>query len=464
MTARLSSGSPRLDGILCGGLLANSTSLIIGLPGSGKTILAQQYLFANATRERPGIYCSTVSESLEKMLGFAQGQAYFDRDALGERVFFEDLSGVLHAGGLPAVLDRLTGLLQERRPGLLVIDSFKALRAYARTEEVFRRFLHGAVERLSAFALSSLWVGEYAAEQLESMPEAAVVDAIIALRTDRLGARDNRALRVLKLRGSAYLTGEHAYEISDRGVDTFHRLADSAEEREQATDSTVALTEAAVVGSGIPGLDELVGGFPAGASILLMGPTGVGKTVLGLHFVLQGLRRGEPGVIATFQENPAQLERTAASFGLTLAHPELSLLYRAPVGVRLDQWASQLLDIVEAAGAKRLLIDGLGDLSAVSWDPGSFREYLYSLLQRLARAGVTAVLTQEIPELFGITSMAGVHSPHVVDFVLLLHYVDRDGLWSRAVRVLKTRGRSHSSAAAFLRISDRGLEVASADD
>ena len=464
MTARLSSGSPRLDAILGGGLLAHSTSLIIGLPGSGKTILAQQYLFANATRERPGLYCPTVSESLEKMLGFAQGQAYFDRDALGERVFYEDLSGVLHAGGLPAVLDQLTSLLQERRPGLVVIDSFKALRAYAATEELFRRFLHAVAERLSAYALSSLWVGEYAAEQLESMPEGAVVDAIISLRTDRLGARDSRALRVLKLRGSAFLTGEHAYEISDQGLDAFPRLADPIEAREQAIDSVVAPSEPAVLRSGIPGLDELVGGFPAGASILLMGPTGAGKTVFGLHFVLQGLRRGEPGVIATFQEDPVQLEGVAASFGLTLAQPGLSLLYRAPVGVRLDEWVCELLDIVEATGAKRMMIDGLGDLSAVAWDPESFREYLYSLLQRLARAGVTVMLTQEIPELFGITSVAGVPSPHVVDFVLLLQYVDREGLWTRAVRVLKSRGRSHSSAAAPLRIIDRGLEVASAGE
>ena len=455
MTDRLPSGSPRLDAILGGGLLANSISLIIGLPGSGKTILAQQYLFANSTRERPGIYCPTVSESLDKMLGFVRSQAYFDREALGERVFYEDLSQSLHAGGLPAVLDQVTGILRERRAGLVVIDSFKALRPYAPSEEGFRRFLHGLAECFAGFALSTLWVGEYGVEQLESMPEAAVADAILSLGTEQVGVRDRRVIRVLKLRGSAYLSGGHSYQITDRGLDAFPRLADPMELGEPAAPSAVR--------SGIPGLDELVGGFQSGTSVLLMGPPGVGKTVLGLHFIMAGVSRGEPAIITTFRENPSQLERVARSFGLTLAVPGLTMLYRAPVDLRLDQWVYQLLEAVEATGTRRVLIDSLRDLSAVAWDPGSFHEYLYSLLQRLGRAGVTVVMTEESSDLFGLTA---VDSPAagVVDDVFLLHYVRRDGLWSRVVRVLKSRGRSHSSAEAPLRIIDRGLEVVPGGD
>ena len=91
MTDRVSSGSERLDAVLGGGLLANSINVVMGLPGSGKTIVAQQYLFENASEDRPAVYLSTVSEPLEKILRYGQTLSFFDPNAIGSRVFYEDL-------------------------------------------------------------------------------------------------------------------------------------------------------------------------------------------------------------------------------------------------------------------------------------------------------------------------------------------------------------------------------------
>ena len=165
MSERLLSGHSRLDGVLGGGLPKDAINMLIGLPGTGKTILAQQYLFANATLERPALYLATVSEPFDKILRYGQSLRFFDPEAVGRSVFYEDLGLALNERGLAGVLEQVTALIKERRPGIIVIDSFKALSAYAEAAE-FRRFLHDFAGHLSAFPASSFWIGEYGEEEI----------------------------------------------------------------------------------------------------------------------------------------------------------------------------------------------------------------------------------------------------------------------------------------------------------
>src|SRR5687768_2169927 len=152
MEERGTSGDEGLDLILGGGLPINGINLIMGLPGSGKTLLCQQLIFARATEERPAVYLSTVSEPFEKILRYAQTLSFFDPDAIGKSVFYEDL-GPTVAGedGLTAVTERIAALIKERRPGIIAIDSFKALAAFADDARGFRRFLHELAALLTAF-------------------------------------------------------------------------------------------------------------------------------------------------------------------------------------------------------------------------------------------------------------------------------------------------------------------------
>ena len=141
-------------------------------------------------------------------------------------------------------------------------------------------------------------------------------------------------------------------------------------------------------------------------STLLAGASGVGKTLLALHFIFAGTRRGETGVIATVQENPAQLKRSLKGFSWSLDDPGVELMYRSPVDLYLDEWLYDLLDTVRRAGTTRVAIDSLGDLRASCGDELRFREYICSLPQRGARANVSVVMTQEVPDLFGVTRSA----------------------------------------------------------
>ncbi len=453
MSARLESGSRHLDRILDGGLPLHGINLVMGRPGSGKTILAQQYLFHNATVDRPGLYLSTVSEPLDKILRYGQSLSFFDGAAVGSRVIYEDLGESLNRGGLAEALAKVVGLLRQRQPALLVIDSFKALRAYAADEGSFRHFLHELAGHLSALRTTSFWVGEYDGSEVTDAPEFAVADAIVSLGIQRDADRESRVFQVLKLRGSGFVSGKHAYRVSADGIEVFPRLADLG------IDATPPPARERIT-SGVPLFDEMLhDGYWRGASTLVAGPSGAGKTLIAMHFVFCGAKLGERGVFATFQENPAQLERVAQGFSWSLEDRGVELMFRPPVDLYVDEWVYELLDLVERTDARRVAIDSLGDLRAACGDEIRFREYVYSLLQRCARRNVSVVMTQEASELFGIRQLSELGISHVSDNVVLLQYLRGNSSIKRAITVLKTRGTAHDPRIRQFEITSEGLAL-----
>jgi len=363
----------------------------------------------------------------------------------------EDLGGAVLDHGLAGVLARIDDLIKEHHPGLVAIDSFKALHAFAADQTEFRRFLHDLAGRLTALAASSFWVGEYDASDSTSAPEFAVADAIIALSTRRMAERQTRILEILKLRGSGFAAGEHAYRISPSGVDVFPRLADSLD----GSDYALSLERQS---TGVDALDELLGdGYWPGSTTLVCGPSGVGKTLIGLHFIFRGAERGQPGVIATLQENRVQLARIVEGFGWSLDNDRVHLMVRSPVDVYIDEWVYELLDLIEKTGAKRVLIDSLADLYFTIGDPIRFREWMYSLTQRLVRKGVSLFMTLEVPELFEVTRISEHGMSHLSDNVLLLQYVRTDSRITRALTVVKTRASHHEPEVRAYEISREGI-------
>jgi circadian clock protein KaiC len=441
-----------LDNVLGGGFPLHGINLIIGRPGSGKTILAQQYMFHNASVDNSALYLSTVSEPLEKILRYGQSLDFFDPSAVGSSVVYEDLGYQLNNEGLPGVLERLTELLREHRPSTLVIDSFKALRAYADDDGTFRRFLHSLAGQLSAMAVTTFWIGEYDGATTADEPEFAVADAIILLGVERSAERETRVFQVLKLRGSGFVSGKHAYRISSAGLDIFPRLADSGDGAYQASFKRTS--------SGVDLLDTMLGdGFWRGSSTLVAGPSGSGKTLLALHFAMAGAHLGESAIFATFQENPIQLERVAKGFGWSLEIPGVELMYRPPIDLYLDEWVYDLLDTIERTGAKRVAIDSLGDLRAACADEMRFREYIYSLLQRCAHRDISVIMTQEASDLFGLTRLSEYGISHLSDNVVLLQFLRGDSEIKRAVTVLKTRASAHDPHIRQFSIAAQGFEL-----
>jgi circadian clock protein KaiC len=451
MGERFSSGDRRLDAVLGGGLPANALNMIIGLPGSGKTILCEQFMFHNASPERPGVYLSTVSEPLDKILRYGQSLDFFDAQAIGTSVFFDDLGQPLNDGGLDAVLAHVRELTRERQPGVIAIDSFKALSAYAADPQGLRRFLHELAGMLTALPTTTFWVGEYGRDEIATAPEFAIADGIISLTTRREAERAIRHLEVLKLRGTGFMSGEHAYRIAHDGLHVFPRLAESLpfEPYELQTER---------ISSGIPAIDEMLAdGYWPGASTMVAGPSGSGKTLMGLHFIFSGAGAGEPGIIATLQENTTQLDRIVRGFGWSLTGESVELMYCSPVDLYLDEWFYALLEVIERTRARRVFIDSLGDLRRAAVDELRFREYLYSLLQRCTNQQISLMMSQETPGLFGITHLTEDDISHLSDNVILLQFVPDDAQLKRAVTVLKTRASRHEPGVREFRITPRGI-------
>jgi circadian clock protein KaiC len=451
MADRLLSGHAPLDDVLGGGLPANAISLIMGLPGSGKTILAQQYAFRNGRPERPSVYLSTVSEPLEKIVRFGQDLAFFDTAAVGTSVCYEDLGASVHQDGLRGVAEQVGRIVRERRPGLIVIDSFKALQAFAADYREFREFLHEFAGRLGAFPAASLWVGEYEDAEITSMAEFAVADAILNLTSERIGQREARFLQVKKLRGSGFRSGQHAYRLTAHGLHLFPRLADTPVDQDYPLgDSRLS--------SGISALDDMLAdGYWPGASTLIAGPTGSGKTLMGLHFVMNGARQGEPGVIATLQENPTQLQRVLAGFGWSLREPNVEVMYRSPIDIYIDEWIYDLMGAVERTKARRVLIDSLADLRISAGDEIRFHEFIYSVVQRFSRQGVSVLMTSEISRLFGADhTFDSAVSPLADNVVMLGYHRERDTI-SRTIAVIKTRASRHDPTVRKFVIGPHGI-------
>jgi circadian clock protein KaiC len=446
------SGQERLDLVLGGGLPSNGINLIMGLPGTGKTMLAEQFLFRNATPARPGLYLATASEPLEKLVRYGHGLSFFDASLIGTAVLFDDLGDTLQEQGLQAARDRLVDLIREHRPGILVIDSFKALQTYAQDPVAHRRFVSDLAGYASALPMDTFWVGEYDLDEVAGAPEFAIADSIIALRASQTAERVTRTLQIVKMRGSDYRSGSHAYRLTTDGLRVFPRLSDVGDPAAYVFGDERAST-------GVPGVDAMLGGgiWP-GAATLVAGPSGSGKTLLGLHFLRAGAEAGEQGVYASLQENPSQIRRVSRGFGWTL-DGRIELMYRSPVDVYADEWVHDLVDLVTMTGARRIVIDSLSDLRVAVPDPVRFHEYVYSLVQRCSRAGVSLLMTHEMHDLFGASSLMGSPISHVADNLVLLRYVvERDTL-RRAITVVKSRASTHAPFVRRFDITSQGLVV-----
>ena len=218
--------------------------------------------------------------------------------------------------------------------------------------------------------------------------------------------------------------------------------------------------------TGIAALDEMLGdGYLAGRRDLVAGPSGTGKTLMGLHFIFNGARTASRGVIATFQENPTQLERIAKRSAGRSTTSAVELMYRSPVDVYIDEWVYDLLDAVERdrrpPGADR---QPLRPAVRVRRDEIRFREYMYSLSQRLARQGVSLFMTSELPDLFHVTRLSEFGVSHLSDNVVLLQYVRDSTAIRRALTVLKTRASHHHPEIREFTITADGIVLGAPPD
>lgn len=271
MNERISTGNREADEILCGGFPKNSINIVMGLPGTGKTVFAQNLVFHNAGADRPILYLTTLSEPVAKVVRYLERFHFYDESKLATEVHYDDIGARLAEEGIRAILPVIEEAIRTLGPKIIVIDSFKALHDLAPSVLELRKMLFELTGTLTAYDTTVFLLGEYTNEHAQQMPEFAVADGIVQFMRNPTTTRDERFLRVLKLRGSPYLEGSHAFRIVSHGLEVFPRLVTPhLPEKYKIVEERIS--------SGVPGLDKLLGGgLWQGSTTLVRGQQEVAK-------------------------------------------------------------------------------------------------------------------------------------------------------------------------------------------
>ena len=349
---QLPTGVPGLDEIFGGGLPEFSFNILAGAPGCGKTTLAHQIMFANATPERPALYFTVLGEPAIKMLRYQQQYSFFEHSKLNGAIRFMNLSQVVLDQDLGAVLDAIVKEVEASQPGVVVVDSFRTVvRKAQSTSSTNEVELQGFVQRLAlqltSWQATTFLIGEYVEGEMRDNPVFTVADGLLWLYQSVERNSIVRKLQVVKLRGQESVPGLHTFRITEHGLQTFPRTFGLTDNKSEHVKGRRRLS------TGVPKLDALMGGgIPEGDSLLVAGPSGAGKTVLGIQFIAEGLTQGEPGIVAMFEELPDEFMQRAASFGFDLDGAEDG---HAQPRQRADHAVQRLAEIGAEVGGQRHL-------------------------------------------------------------------------------------------------------------
>ena len=455
---RLTTGSASFDRILGGGIPVRSSTVIAGVPGVGKTLFALQMLFHQARQGRKSLFFTTLSEPSLKLLGYMQQLSYFDDELVGREIVLVDLGSTLRNEGASAALRSIMLAVEREEPAIVVIDSFKAIRDILDDASVVRTFVYDLVIQLAAWNAAALLLGEYVDDELSTLSEFAIADGIIQFANRHQELTAAREVEVLKLRGSGYISGRHFFEISRDGIEFFPRV------RAPDDVSPPSTSPSEPVQTGVAGLDAMLGGgLPHSSATVIHGGTGTGKTLLGLHFLLEGARAGEPGVLFTLEETPDQLRWIAQSYGWDLAALEqrglITLSYASPVELSTDIFLARARRQLEQTGAKRAALDSLTSLALGIPSDRRFKELVYAITKHFRALGVTLSMSMETEQRLGSGQLSGYGISFAADNVIQLRYLELDGALVRGVSVLKARGVRHESEVRRMSIGTRGVEI-----
>ena len=461
---QLSTGVLGLDEILGGGLPEYSFNILAGAPGSGKTTLAHQIMFANATPERPAIYFTVLGEPAIKMLRYQQQYSFFDAAKMDSAVRFINLSQVVLDQDLGAVLDAIVKEVEASNPGVVVVDSFRTVLRKAQSNHSTDVELQGFIQRLAlhltSWQATTFLIGEYVEGEMRDNPVFTVADGLFWLSQSADRNSIVRKLQIVKMRGQESVPGLHTFRITDDGVQTFPRTFGLTGNKSEHVKGRRRLS------TGVPKLDTLMGGgIPEGDSLLVAGPSGAGKTVFGIQFIAEGLRLGEPAIVAMFEELPNEFMQRAASFGFdldkNLKDGSLKLIYLRPLDLSVDETVHEIVGAVKAIGCKRLVIDSLvGFEMALAPDfRTDFRESLYRMIGALTRLGVTIVSTVEVEENFTSMGLSNFTISFLADDIVRMRYASIHGQLRKIVMVVKMRRSKHSIDMCAYEVTAKGLAI-----
>jgi circadian clock protein KaiC len=457
----LQTGVAGLDTLLGGGLPEFSFNLVAGPPGSGKTTLAHQIMFALATPERRALFFTVLGEPPLKMLRYQQQFSFFDVKKVGPAIRYVNLGETLRRGDFSGVLERIMAEVEAFSPSLVFVDSFRSVVQTARpgNEGVadLQYFIQELGTRMTSWQATTFLIGEYVHTDTEANPIMTVADGMLSLTQVHEHSTVVRKMRVVKMRGRAHLAGSHNFRITDDGLRAYPRiLPPLADDRHPG--GTID-REPERIATGVPGLDTLLhGGLPQGHTMLISGPTGSGKTIIATRFLQEGARRGEKGVAVYFEKGTPRLRN--AELAELVQGGQVAVVESRLLDLTVDELIDELEATLVRTGATRLVIDSLSEFGLYMAPEfhADLRQAVFRLLSVVAKHGVTALVTIGMDDDFTGLRFGQAHISYLADAVVALRYAEVDGRLQKFMSVVKVRGSDHNTEFRAYRITAEGLE------
>ncbi|WP_184222867.1 ATPase domain-containing protein [Granulicella aggregans] len=459
---RIDTGVQGLNDILSGGLPSGQMYLLEGIPGTGKTTVALQFIRTAIKAGEAALYV-TLSESKRELEASARSHGWKNEDLSIAEFIPEEASlspdqqyTVFHPSEveLAFTIQKLTELIEERKPTRLVIDSLSELRLLAADTMRYRRQLLALKQFFAGRDTTVLLLDDRSAEGSDMQLQSIAHGVFRLDKVPQSYGATRRQIEILKLRGSSFREGFHDYTIETGGVRIYPRLIANEHESTFPTERAK---------SGIPSLDSMFGGgINRGSSTLLIGPTGVGKSTLAMQFAYAAAKRGDRAIVYAFDEVLRTARERAEDLGLAVGEEikrgTLSMSQVDPAELSPGEFIWQIKSDVEEKDTRILVIDSLnGFLNAMTGE----RDLLLQLHELIAFLNQKGVITFIILTQHGL--VGNMHTEidvsYLADTVVLLRYFEAEGEIRQVISVLKQRIGRHERTLREFKFGEGGLEV-----
>lgn len=458
--SRIRTGIAGLDEVTGGGFLQSGVYILQGVPGAGKTIMANHIVHTHAAGGGRVVYVTLLAESHARLLQHMGSFAFFDEAVVPEQVYYVSAFSALRAEGLKGVVNLLRSEMRSRPAGMVVLDGLVMAASAAASEEDLKVFVAEIQAHAALTGCTTLLLTSEDADRPVSA-EQTMVDGILLLRERAFGPRRERNVEVVKFRGSRTLRGNHAFQITDAGIVVYPRLESARRESAQDAVQPVGLS------TGVGGLDAMfdIGGYPRGGITALSGSSGAGKTSLALHFLAHATA-AEKGLFFGFYETPELLRRTAQMQGIAdggaFASGAVEFVW-FPFGEHvLDGLAYRLLEQVERTRPARVVIDGMGGLMATPAFAERGGPFLASLASELRRLGTTTIVTVEQHDATRALVLDSASMSALADTVIDIELRQAEAV-RRFVTIRKSRISRHDKRRRELTLTPAGLQLVEED-
>lgn len=458
-----SSGIAGLDHVLTGGFARRRLFLVEGVPGSGKTTLALQFLITGAQAGEPVLYV-TLSETEEELRAVSQAHDW-NLDGIDIRELTsspsaldgDELNTMFHPSEVELVstMKPILAEVDRLRPTRVVFDSLSELRLLAGSPLRYRRQILALKQFFSTRDCTVILLDDLTATDRDLQVQSIAHGVVMLEQLNSQYGSDRRRLRVVKYRGVNFRGGYHDYVIHKGGLEVFPRLV-ASEHRQEA--------RAGKRPSELPELDALLGGgLEEGTSTLVAGASGTGKSTLAAQFVVAAARAGRRGAMYLFDERPETLLARCASVNVDLAaHVDRGMVQLKqidPAELTPGEFVHAIKVAVETDGADMVVIDSLNGYLNAMPEERFLTIQLHELLAFLGQRNVATILIGTHQGLLGGEMQAPVDTTYLADAVILIRYFESKGEVRQAISVMKQRAGYHERTIRELKMADGRISV-----